>query len=456
MKLLLFLLGLVRAEYCSKDVCHFELVLKYRFTMSCLSDNPEHPYWYPVEIDENGKPVHQYNSAFYPANETLREHGTEEVPPFPAGMWFFDEHEFDDTKCIYGDGGKQGIVTINDQHPGPVLEVVEGALVHVTIVNELLGGTAFSMHFHGFKFDKGYFWYDGVAMIQQCPITSDQSFTYSFVASEVGLRWYHGHGSGLKLDGLYGPIIVHKKRVPRTVEPKVLMINDHISATGGAGAVIQSSVWGETYGSGELNNNLNTRWFLEDGTFTTSSTIDSLLIDGRMATFDNKIPMRTYDMRKNKFLHLVCSSTEFGVEVEVANHELMLWEMDGYPVNTVTRRRLYLGPAETAKISLVSLDDNDTTVKNVLLKANAAGSYKGWKDKEKKKKTQSPMSYAILKLADNDDLDMDNQKFSEFNDIMNQPYFRDDMKWVTINTDKRLLGKQDYYPSPKDDVYKGE
>ena len=66
------------------------------------------------------------------------------------------------------------------------------------------------------------------------------------------------------------------------------------------------------------------------------------------------------------------------------------------------------------------------------------------------------MSYAILKLADNDDLDMDNQKFSEFNDIMNQPYFRDDMKWVTINTDKRLLGKQDYYPSPKDDVYKGE
>ena len=97
--------------------------------MSCLNDkDPKHPYWYPVEIDENGKPVHHYNSALYPANETLREHGTEEVPPFPGGMWFFDEHEFDDSKCIYGDGGKQAIVTINDQHPGPVLEVVEGAL----------------------------------------------------------------------------------------------------------------------------------------------------------------------------------------------------------------------------------------------------------------------------------------------------------------------------------------
>ena len=47
--------------------------------------------------------------------------------------------------------------------------------------------------------------YDGVAMLTQCPIPTSQKFTYSFVASEVGLRWYHGHGSGLKVDGLYGP-----------------------------------------------------------------------------------------------------------------------------------------------------------------------------------------------------------------------------------------------------------
>ena len=38
-----------------------------------------------------------------------------------------------------------------------------------------------------------------------------QSFTYNFVASEVGTRWYHGHGSGLKMDGLFGAIIVHPR-----------------------------------------------------------------------------------------------------------------------------------------------------------------------------------------------------------------------------------------------------
>ena len=61
-----------------------------------------------------------------------------------------------------------------------------------------------------------------------------------------------------------------------------------------------------------------------------------------------------------------------------------------------------------------------------------------------------------MKLADNDELDLDKQEFAEFNDIMNQPYFRDDMKWIKINADKRLLGQQNYYPSPEDEVYRGK
>ena len=46
---------------------------------------------------------------------------------------------------------------------------------------------------------------------------------------------------------------------------------------------------------------------------------------------------------------MVCSSIEFGVEVEVASHKLDLLELDGYPVDTISARRLYLNPGETAK-----------------------------------------------------------------------------------------------------------
>ena len=96
------------------------------------------------------------------------------------------------------------MVVINDKFPYEPLEVNEGALVHVKVTNNLLGGVSPVVHFHGFKFDHGHFWYDGVAGITQCPISNRQSFTYSFIASEVGTRWFHGHGTGVKLDGLYG------------------------------------------------------------------------------------------------------------------------------------------------------------------------------------------------------------------------------------------------------------
>ena len=53
-------------------------------------------------------------------------------------------------------------------------------------------------------------------------------------------------------------------------------------------------------GSGELDNNLNTRWFMEDGVSTTPSAIDSLLINGRAATLSNDIPLRNRKFKNNQ------------------------------------------------------------------------------------------------------------------------------------------------------------
>ena len=52
---------------------------------------------------------------------------------------------------------------MNGHSPAEVLEVYEGALVHVKVVNRLMGGVSPTIHFHGLKMDQGYFWYDGVA-----------------------------------------------------------------------------------------------------------------------------------------------------------------------------------------------------------------------------------------------------------------------------------------------------
>jgi len=60
--------------------------------------------------------------------------------------------------------------------------------------------------------------------ITQCGINPGQSFTYSFIAEEEGTRWYHGHSGGIRMDGVYGAIIVHPT-LPSSSKVTMLMTN---------------------------------------------------------------------------------------------------------------------------------------------------------------------------------------------------------------------------------------
>ena len=84
----------------------------------------------------------------------------------------------DTDQCVLGDGIKRQVITINDEYPGPNLEVRENALVHVKVINNLFGGVSPTIHWHGIKMKGGYMWYDGVKGITQCGIDNKQSFTY--------------------------------------------------------------------------------------------------------------------------------------------------------------------------------------------------------------------------------------------------------------------------------------
>lgn len=57
---------------CLDDVCHFELVLEYRLTMSCKYDD----FWFPVEIADNGTILQASNSFYLPQykdDETVQD-----------------------------------------------------------------------------------------------------------------------------------------------------------------------------------------------------------------------------------------------------------------------------------------------------------------------------------------------------------------------------------------------
>ena len=93
----------------------------------------------------------------------------------------------------------------NGQVPGPELRVREGDLVRVAFTNNLPEPT--TVHWHGVNVPTNM---DGVPGISQDAVPPGGTFTYEFIASPVGTRWYHAHVAEQKQLqlGLYGPLII--------------------------------------------------------------------------------------------------------------------------------------------------------------------------------------------------------------------------------------------------------
>ena len=76
----------------------------------------------------------------------------------------------------------------NGQVPGPEIRVREGDRVRITLVNKLPVGT--TIHWHGLNVPPDQ---DGPAGLNQAPVEPGESFTYDWIATPAGTRWYHSH-----------------------------------------------------------------------------------------------------------------------------------------------------------------------------------------------------------------------------------------------------------------------
>ncbi|KAI8951093.1 multicopper oxidase-domain-containing protein [Xylaria longipes] len=108
------------------------------------------------------------------------------------------------------DGVHRPMMLINNQFPGPLIEINEGDVLSVKVLNKASNATA--LHWHGI-FQNGTNWMDGAAGVTQCPIAPGQSYQYKFnVTGQSGTYFYHGHQGVQALDGLVGPMVVHTSR----------------------------------------------------------------------------------------------------------------------------------------------------------------------------------------------------------------------------------------------------
>jgi suppressor of ftsI len=97
----------------------------------------------------------------------------------------------------------------NGEQPGPLLQVAQGAVVHINFVNRTAHETA--IHWHGVRLDNRF---DGVPHLTQPPVAPGDSFRYQVRFPDAGLYWYHPHHrEDIQQDlGLYGNLLVRDAR----------------------------------------------------------------------------------------------------------------------------------------------------------------------------------------------------------------------------------------------------
>lgn len=85
------------------------------------------------------------------------------------------------------DGVTRRVWTVNEQFPGPTIELTRGDRVIINVYNNLDEIT--TLHSHGIT-QKGTPWYDGIPAISQCGIPPKASFAYNFTVDDVvGTYW---------------------------------------------------------------------------------------------------------------------------------------------------------------------------------------------------------------------------------------------------------------------------
>jgi len=397
-------IGFMRADSCFDEECEFELVLRHKYTMSCKASNGA---WYPVTTD--GTPddvkINHGESNFY----------IEEKAEILAGM----NLTFSPEDCIFGDGVKTSVISINDQFPGPAIEVRQGATVHITVRN-MMYSTSATVHWHGFELRGGYFWYDGAYGITQCGIGPGNSFTYSFVADEVGTRWYHGHARAMRVDGLYGAFIVHPRDAQPTRPAKIIQIADILHQKihkGGAEAWISSSIYlggtGETNTAHEYN-----RLYYPNGVETSGNAMDNILMNGR-SQFDasTPIPREMFSVQKGEMFHIIGATSDFSILITIAEHAMEIVEVDGFAVEPFTVAEFVLNPGETVALRPLLTGDGSSGPFEIL--AREGGITAGidqWEKSHEPRKATALLRYTSDTVVDSNEATAD-PEYSQANAI---------------------------------------
>lgn len=106
-------------------------------------------------------------------------------------------------------GKPKRAIAVNGQIPMPTLTFTEGDTAEIYVHNELDEET--SLHWHGLFLPNKY---DGVPNLTQMPVKPHSTHLYRFPIIQHGTHWYHSHTELQEQIGMYGSMILNRKKEP--------------------------------------------------------------------------------------------------------------------------------------------------------------------------------------------------------------------------------------------------
>ncbi|MEO6167554.1 MAG: multicopper oxidase domain-containing protein, partial [Chitinophagales bacterium] len=263
-----------------------------------------------------------------------------------------------DTVVNYS-GKKANGIAINGQIPAPTLEFTEGDTAEIFVHNQMNVET--SIHWHGIILPNDQ---DGVPYLTTAPIQANTTYRYSFPIVQNGTYWYHSHTKLQEQSGLYGALIIHKKKRETLPDFTVLLSdwtdeNPHevlhsLKSANDWYAIKKHATqnWGEATLKGHFGTKAKQEWLRMLAMDVSDVYYNRFLVNGK--TEEHAPSFKAGDKVR---LRIINGSASTYFWLQFAGSKLRVIASDGMDVDPVEVDRMIIAVAETYDV-IVTIPEN--------------------------------------------------------------------------------------------------
>jgi len=256
-------------------------------------------------------------------------------------------------------GKSKRAIAVNGSIPMPTLTFTEGDTAEIYVHNELDEET--SLHWHGLFLPNQY---DGVPNLTQMPIKAHTTHRYQFPIIQHGTHWYHSHTGLQEQIGMYGAMILNKRKEPAIKTLPVVLsewtdmkpkeVHRSLKNATDWFAIKKGSTqsYGEAIKSGHLKTKITNEWKRMNAMDVSDIYYDKFLINGK-----NQNEQPQYKAGDQVRLRIANAGASSYFWLTYSGGTITVVASDGNDVEPVEVDRLIIAVSETYDV-IVTIPEN--------------------------------------------------------------------------------------------------